>query len=101
MSSGAGKGALIFAGVIATLAGAGAWLFWRGNHPDFGYQELIPGGRAAGLSPLDFDPIQLQSGIEVEMEHTDDWRVAQEIAMDHLTEDSDYYIKLETIDPHH
>jgi hypothetical protein len=96
----AGKGALIFGSVIAALAGIGGYLFWRGNHP-FGYTEQIPGGAAAGHTPLDFDPVQLHQGVEVEMEHTDDWRVAQEIAMDHLTEDPDYYAKLAQIDPHH
>jgi hypothetical protein len=34
---------------------------------------------------------QLQDGIEIEMEHTDNPEIAKEIAMDHLTERPDYY----------
>jgi hypothetical protein len=41
---------------------------------------------------------QLKIGIDVEMEHTDDPSVAFEIAMDHLSEMSDYYSKLSTIE---
>jgi len=33
-------------------------------------------------------------GEEVEMEHTDDPEIAGEIALDHLSEDLEYYIKL-------
>lgn len=58
----------------------------------------IPGGLAEGKSPSDFDPTELAKGTKVEMEHTTDPMVAQEIAMDHLTEDPDYYIKLAKIE---
>jgi len=37
---------------------------------------------------------QIKKGIEVEMEHTDDKRVALKIALDHLKEDPKYYDKL-------
>jgi len=37
---------------------------------------------------------QLNKGIKVEMEHTNDLDIAKEIAMDHLTEDPQYYTKL-------
>ena len=37
---------------------------------------------------------ELQKGIRVESEHTDDHEIAKEIAMDHLTEDAEYYEKL-------
>ena len=40
------------------------------------------------------DPNQLSIGIQIEMEHTNDLDIAQEIAMDHLTEDPEYYDKL-------
>jgi len=56
--------------------------------------EQIPGGLASGKSPSDFDPKALAQGIKVEMEHTKSKKVAQEIAMDHLTEDGHYYAKL-------
>lgn len=60
---------------------------------------LIPGGRPAGDRPdSDFDPIQLRKGINVEMEHTSDRRVAKEIAKAHLTERPDYYALLERME---
>lgn len=40
------------------------------------------------------DPEQLQIGIEVEQEHTNDKKIAEEIARDHLAEDPHYYTKL-------
>lgn len=40
---------------------------------------------------------QLKKGTKVEMEHTDDKKIAKEIAMDHLTEDPNYYNKLAKI----
>lgn len=57
--------------------------------------ESIPGGLAAGKKPEDFDQRQLKMGIKVELEHTPDKAKAREIAMDHLTEDPNYYDKLE------
>jgi hypothetical protein len=56
--------------------------------------QLVPGGKAEGYHPSQFDPRQLRVGIEIELEHTPDRRVAREIAMDHLVEDSNYYWKL-------
>jgi len=58
--------------------------------------DLIPGGRAAGRKPRDFDPLQLCVGTLIELEHTrpTDFRVSREIAMDHLTEDGRYYTGL-------
>jgi hypothetical protein len=61
--------------------------------------EKIPGGKAAGMKPSDFDPGALLAGIRVEMEHTSDAALAMEIAMDHLAEDPAYYDKLATIHP--
>jgi hypothetical protein len=40
------------------------------------------------------DAEQLNIGIEVEKEHTDDEELAEEIARDHLAEDPHYYTKL-------
>ncbi len=39
---------------------------------------------------------QLDKGIKVELEHTNDKKVAKEIALDHLKEDPNYYTKLLT-----
>ena len=41
---------------------------------------------------------QLEMGVKVEMEHTDDKEKAKEIAMDHLWEDPTYYTKLKKIE---
>lgn len=41
---------------------------------------------------------QLNMGIKVEMEHTDDKDLAKKIAMDHLYEDPKYYTKLKKIE---
>ena len=59
------------------------------------YANKIPGGLASKYDPEDFDPEALKMGIKVEMEHTDDPMVAMEIAMDHLVEDPEYYVKLQ------
>lgn len=56
--------------------------------------NMIHGGEADFKSEDDFDPDQLRKGIEVEYEHTDDYSLAKEIAMDHLAEDPEYYDKL-------
>lgn len=54
----------------------------------------FPDGRAKGRRPGEFDPVQLRRGTQVEMEHTTDRRLAEQIAMDHLVEDPRYYVKL-------
>lgn len=41
---------------------------------------------------------QLEMGIKVELEHTNDEKKAKEIAMDHLSEDPNYYSKLKKIE---
>jgi len=59
--------------------------------------DRIPGGMADRSKPSDFDPEQLRMGIDVEMEHTKNRRLAKEIAMDHLKEDPRYYSKLKKV----
>jgi hypothetical protein len=61
-------------------------------------EDKIPGGLADKSKPEDFDKEQVEAGTKVEMEHTKDPKVAQEIAMDHLTEDPDYYRKLKKME---
>ena len=65
------------------------------------YQDQLPGGLADKRKPSDFDPAALKKGIKVEMEHTDDPAKAEEIAMDHLTEDPKYYDKLQKMEEGH
>jgi hypothetical protein len=62
------------------------------------YKDRLNGGLADSKKPSDFDQVQLDKGTKVEFEHTDDRKKAREIAMDHLTEDSDYYKKLEVME---
>lgn len=61
-------------------------------------KDRIRGGLASGHCPSEFDQEQLAKGIEVELEHTVSRLVAREIAMDHLTEDPDYYRKLKIME---
>jgi tRNA nucleotidyltransferase/poly(A) polymerase/2'-5' RNA ligase len=68
----------------------------------------IPGGFAEKekKKPSDFDPDELKMGIEVEMEHLvggghsdeEARAMAEEIAMDHLTEIRDYYTRLKAME---
>lgn len=61
-------------------------------------KDVIPGGLADKKKPSDFDPKKLAQGIKIEMEHTSDRKIAEEIAMDHLMEDKDYYEKLKEVE---
>ena len=58
----------------------------------------IPGGLADKKKPSDFDAGALADGVKIELEHTSSRPIAQEIAMDHLTEDPQYYEKLRRIE---
>lgn len=58
------------------------------------WTDRFSGGLADKKKPDDFDAMELARGVKVELEHTDDRRLATEIAMDHLTEDPKYYSKL-------
>jgi hypothetical protein len=54
----------------------------------------LSGGIGDKSVPNTINPVELSTGIQIEMEHTNDPDVAKEIAMDHLTEDPEYYSKL-------
>ena len=56
--------------------------------------KKLPGGVGDNTPSHTVDPIQLSLGVQIEMEHTNDSDIAQEIAMDHLTENPLYYTKL-------
>jgi hypothetical protein len=60
--------------------------------------DQLKGGIADNKKSSDFDPVSLREGTEVEMEHVDDEKLAQEIAMDHLAEDPEYYRKLKQVE---
>lgn len=59
------------------------------------WKEHIPGGKADGKKPSDYERSQVERGKAVEFEHTNDPDTAREISMDHLEEHKDYYIGLE------
>jgi len=61
-------------------------------------KNILIGGIGDKTKPEDVDPKQLKIGIEVEQEHTNDPNAAREIALDHLTEDPEYYTKLRRIE---
>jgi hypothetical protein len=83
-----------FLGSFLLASGMGTIVYNGRNYLKVERGELIAGGDAAGRSPSSFDPEQLRIGTRVEMEHTVDSAIAREIAMDHLTEDPLYYLKL-------
>jgi hypothetical protein len=60
--------------------------------------DELDGGLSDHKSISEFDEDALAKGTKVELEHTDDKALAEEITGDHLTEDEDYYDKLETIE---
>ena len=68
--------------------------------------EALPGGKARGKKPSDFDAEELAAGIKVEHEHligggyteAKARAMAQEIAMDHLAEIPDYYTRLDKME---
>jgi hypothetical protein len=55
-------------------------------------EEFI--GKHNNVPDSKFDPNQLTMGIKIELEHTDNKRIAKAIAKDHLSEDPKYYSKL-------
>jgi hypothetical protein len=57
-------------------------------------QIKLTGGVGDATAPHDVDPTELAMGATVEMEHTVDPDIAAEIALDHLTQDGNYYSKL-------
>lgn len=64
----------------------------------FEFKDRIPGGLGDKKVPSDFDKEQIQKGIKHELEHTDDPKLAREIAMDHLSEDPNYYDHLDDME---
>ena len=59
------------------------------------WKEHIPGGRAEGKKPSDYERSQVEKGHNIEFEHTKDPDTAREIAMDHLEEFDEYYVGLD------
>jgi len=58
-------------------------------------KDLLPGGLGDNKKKEDFDPKEMKEGTKDEgEEHTGNKKIAQEIAMDHLTKDPKYYSKM-------
>jgi hypothetical protein len=57
-------------------------------------KDYLHGGYADKSDYSKFDQKQLRMGQKVEMEHTNDPKIAREIAGDHLEEIDDYYTRL-------
>ena len=72
---------------------------WDVSYREF-YEHLtedvdsLVGGAGDVTAPSNVNTKELSIGVQVEMEHTNDEKIATEIAMDHLTEDPEYYSKL-------
>jgi len=70
------------------------------------WKDQIPGGKADKKQPKDFDKDQMEKGVKVEKEHTNDPKKAKEIVIDHLEESGDekgkdggkYYDKLDKME---
>lgn len=59
--------------------------------------EVSTLGKHSNIPDSEFDIRQLEKGINIELEHTDNLEIAKAIAKDHLVEDKDYYKKLESL----
>ena len=71
---------------------------WDVSYREF-YEHItevnsLIGGVGDVTAPSNVNTKELSIGVQVEMEHTNDEKIATEIAMDHLTEDPQYYSKL-------
>ena len=60
--------------------------------------DFIEGGKADDEHISKFNSQQIMIGMGIEMEHTDDPKIALEITMDHLTEIPDYYTRLDKME---
>lgn len=80
------------------------WTDTEHNDWDVSYREFydhlteevntLTGGVGDATAPQDVNPAEFSMGQTVEMEHTTDPNIASEIALDHLSEDPNYYTKL-------
>ena len=61
-------------------------------------KDYIKGGRSDGKKDSDYNQKELKMGRKVEMEHTKNPKIANEIAKDHLEEIPDYYTRLKKME---
>ena len=62
------------------------------------YVMLLRGGKSLDADMSSVDPQQLEMGMQVESEHTDDPATQKKISFDHLVEMPDYYSKLQQME---
>lgn len=55
-------------------------------------------GKHRDVPDENYDPDQLKMGMEIELEHTNDYALSKEIAKDHLAEIPDYYTRLKDME---
>lgn len=84
---------------------------WGNSKKEGLEEEFIPGGESSKYGQVSVDEMiegiaeehgvstdqirsQFEMGVEEEMEHAEEELIAQEIALDHLVEDPEYYTKL-------
>ena len=67
-------------------------------HKNVSETNKLSGGKGDKLNYTDVDAEQLKAGIAVEMEHTNDPTTAEEIALDHLSENPKYYTDLKSLE---
>lgn len=65
---------------------------------DLAHALLLGIGKHSDVPDEEFDPEELQKGIEVEMEHVNNTLIAKMIAKDHLMEIPDYYNRLDSLE---
>ena len=58
----------------------------------------VPGGLADKKKDTDYDRNELDMGVDVELEHTDDKELSKDIAKDHLEEFPNYYTELDKME---
>ena len=56
--------------------------------------NYLVGGKGDNLTSDDVDAYELEVGRQVEIEHTNNPEIAEEISLDHLAEHDDYYSRL-------
>lgn len=76
---------------------------FKTSNPTLAFEQLAKGMSLKDIAikhNISFDELSKEAkmGVEVEMEHTSDVKVAYDIAKDHLYEDPKYYTKLATIE---
>lgn len=72
--------------------------FIKGFEKKAKLEEKIRGGKADDKPASKYPDSQIQKGVKIEMEHTNDKGLAREISRDHLEENKKYYTHLEKME---